>query len=136
MSLSATPTTRPYKVSADANNETAISVAAASRVRVKCGIFIEVFAMADLSTFEQYYKLADQLIEKVSKEDLAECARLLALNVAHYQSKYGELPLEETLAMIGMTKPNEAQIQLMANGMEVLVGVLGSVCSGLDQPRH
>lgn len=36
--------------------------------------------MSDLSMFEQYYKLADQLIEKVSKEDLAECARLLALN--------------------------------------------------------
>ncbi|OGT18970.1 MAG: hypothetical protein A2522_05875 [Gallionellales bacterium RIFOXYD12_FULL_53_10] len=92
--------------------------------------------MNDLSTFEQYYKLADQLIEKSSKGDIAECARLLALNVAHYQSEYGELPLEETLAMIGMNEPNEAQIQLMAEGMEILVGVLGSVCSGLDQPRH
>ncbi len=92
--------------------------------------------MSDLSTFGQYYKLADQLIEKSTKEDIAECARLLALNVAHYQSKYGELPLDDTLAMIGMTKPNEEQLQLMANGMEVLVGVLGSVCSGLDQPRH
>ena len=49
--------------------------------------------MSDLSTFEQYYKLADQLIEKSSKDDIAECARLLALNVAHYQSKYGELPI-------------------------------------------
>ena len=92
--------------------------------------------MSDLSTFGQYYKLADQLIEKSTQEDIAECARLLALNVAHYQSKYGELPLDDTLAMIGMTKPNEEQLQLMANGMEVLVGVLGSVCSGLDQPRH
>ena len=92
--------------------------------------------MPDLSTFEQYYKLADQLIEKSTKEDIAECARLLALNVAHYQSKYGELPLDETLAMIGMTEPNDEQLELMADGMEVLVGVLGSVCSGLDQPRH
>ena len=92
--------------------------------------------MADLSTFEQYYKLADHLIEKSSKDDIAECARLLALNVAHYQSKFGELPLDETLAMIGMTKPNEAQIQLMADGMEVLVGVLGNVVSGTGQPRH
>jgi len=33
--------------------------------------------MSDLSTFAQYNKLADQLIEKVSKEDLAECARHL-----------------------------------------------------------
>lgn len=39
--------------------------------------------MSDLSTFDQYNKLADLLIEKVSKEDIAECARLLAMNVAH-----------------------------------------------------
>lgn len=92
--------------------------------------------MLDLYTFEQYYKLADQLIGKVSKDDLAECARLLALNVAHYQSKYGELPLDETLAMIGMNKPNAEQLQLMTDGMEVLVGVLGNVVSGIREPKH
>jgi hypothetical protein len=92
--------------------------------------------MSDLSTFAQYNKLADQLIEKVSKEDMAECARLLALNVAHYQTKYGELPLDETLAMIGMIKPNEEQLQLMTDGMEILVGMLGNVVSGVGQERH
>jgi hypothetical protein len=92
--------------------------------------------MSDLSTFAQYNKLADQLIEKVSKEDLAECARLLALNVAHYQNKYGELPLEEALAMIDMTKPNDEQLQLMTDGMEILVGVLGNVVIGIGQERH
>jgi hypothetical protein len=33
--------------------------------------------MADLSTFKQYYKLADILIEKAMKEQLAECADCL-----------------------------------------------------------
>jgi hypothetical protein len=92
--------------------------------------------MSDLSTFEQYYKLADQLIEKMSKEDIAECARLLALNVAHYQFEYGELPLDETLGMISMGKPNDEQIQLMSDGMEVFVGVLGSVASGMELQKH
>lgn len=92
--------------------------------------------MPDLSTLKQYYNLADQLIDKASKEDVAECARLLALNLAHYQSKYGELPLDEQLAMIGMTKPNEEQIQLLINGTEVLVGVLGNVVVGIGQARH
>jgi len=92
--------------------------------------------MSDLSMFAQYNKLADQLIEKMSKDDLAECARLLALNVAHYESKYGELPLDETLAMIGITKPNDEQLQLMTDGMEILVGVLGNVVSGIGQERH
>ena len=92
--------------------------------------------MSDLSTFKHYNTLADQLIETVSKDDIAECARLLALNVAHYQSKYGELPLDETLAMIGMTKPNEEQLQLMTDGMVILVGVLGNVVVGIGQERH
>ncbi len=39
--------------------------------------------MADLATFEQYYKLTDLLIAQSTKEQLAESLRLLALNVAH-----------------------------------------------------
>jgi len=92
--------------------------------------------MSGISMFAQYNRLADQLIEKSSKEDIAETARLLALNVAHYRSKYGELPLDETLAMINMDKPIEAQLQLMGEGMEILVGVLGNVVSEIGQERH
>jgi len=92
--------------------------------------------MAELTTFGQYYKLVDQLVKKVTKCYLAECARLMALNVAHYQSKFGELPLDETLAMINMDKPNEAQLQLMTVGMEIFLGVLGNVVVGIGQERH
>lgn len=87
-------------------------------------------------TFAQYYKLADKLIKKVSKEDLAECARLLALNIAHYQSKFGELPLDETLSMLGMPQPNNEQIEILSSGMEIFVGVLGNVVTGMDQEKH
>ncbi len=48
-----------------------------------------------MGKFKEYYKTLDQMIAQSSKEDLAECARLLTLNVAHYKAKYGELPLEE-----------------------------------------
>jgi hypothetical protein len=89
-----------------------------------------------LSTLKQYYNLSDQLIEKSSKEDIAETARLLALNLAHYQSKYGELQLDETLAMISLEKPNAEQIQMLSKGMELLVGVLGNVLMGVGQERH
>ncbi len=92
--------------------------------------------MADLSTFEQYYKLADTLIKQASKEQLAECARLLALNLAHYQGKFGEVPLEETLAILDATEPNEEQAKLLTDGMVNLVGVLGNVCSGLGEEKH
>lgn len=92
--------------------------------------------MTDLSTFEQYYKLADLLIERASKEQLAECARLLALNLAHYQGKFGEIPLEDTLAIIGAETPNDDQAVLLKDGMEILVGLLGNVLSGLGEEKH
>jgi len=93
--------------------------------------------MADLSLFKQYLTLADQLAQIASKEDLAECARLLAMNLAHYESKYGALPLDETLAMLDTDEPNQAQADLMAKGMETMVGVLGGVIQGFDpQPTH
>jgi hypothetical protein len=60
----------------------------------------------------------------------------MALNVAHYQMKYGELPLEETLAMINTDKPNEEQVALLTSGMEMFVGVLGNVVSGVGANRH
>lgn len=92
--------------------------------------------MPDLATLEQYTNLADQLIEKASKEELAETTRLLAINVAHYQSKFGELPLDEMLAMISTNRPNAEQIDMLIGGMETLVGVLGNVVMGIDQERH
>lgn len=63
-----------------------------------------------------------------------------------YQLKYqvgnssfnliGELPLDETLAMIDMDEPNEAQLQMLTTGMEIFLGVLGNVVSGIGQERH
>ena len=45
-------------------------------------------------------------------------------------------PLDEKLAMISMDKPNDEQIQLMNEGMEIFVGVLGNVVVGVGQKRH
>ena len=92
--------------------------------------------MADLEELQQYYTLADRLIEQSGKEELAECARLLALNLAHYQGKYGELPLDETLAMLDATEPNDAQLRFLIRGMDNLVGLLGNVMSGVGEERH
>lgn len=92
--------------------------------------------MDDLSRFTEHYKLADLLIEQASKEQLAECARLLALNLAHYQGLYGEARLSDTLALLDATEPNDDQALLLTDGMEILVGVLGSVLSGLGEEKH
>lgn len=93
--------------------------------------------MTDIEQFRQYNELANQLIEASTKEDMAEAARLLALNVAHYQMKYGELPLDEKLAMLGTSQPNAEQLMMLTSGMETLVGVLGMIRAGrLEQDEH
>ncbi len=92
--------------------------------------------MTDLSMYAQYIKLTDTLIAQATKGQIAECARLLAINVAHYQMTFGELPLEGTLAMLDTDKPNDDQVLMLTNGLECLVGVLGTVCSGLGEQKH
>lgn len=89
--------------------------------------------MTDLTRFQQYNEIADQLIEIANKEQLAECARLLALNVAHYEMQYGALPLDETLATTSSGKPNDQQAELVAKGMEVMVGMMGNVMQGFEK---
>ena len=86
--------------------------------------------MADMTLFRQYIDLADQMIANSTKDDIAETARLLAMNLAHYQSKFGDMPLEETLAVLNVDRPNESQLHLLVSGMENLVGVLGMVREG------
>jgi hypothetical protein len=88
--------------------------------------------MADLTMVKQYLQLADQLTQIASKEELAECAGLLALNLAHYELKYGSLPLNVTLAMTYADEPNDAEVEMLNKGMENLVGLLGGVIEGFE----
>jgi len=89
--------------------------------------------MADLTTFKQHLDLVDQLANIVSKEEILECARLLAINLAHYELNFGTLPLDETLVALESNQPNDAQIEMLNKGLENLVGVLGSLIQGLDE---
>lgn len=92
--------------------------------------------MADLSTFERYYKLADDLIERSTKEQLAECTRLLALNLAHHQALYGEIPQDQMLIILEGAEPSEAQLKLLIDGMKNLIGVLANNINGLGEQKH
>ena len=91
------------------------------------------FAMPDRSKIEQYMALADKLVLLADKEELAECGRILAMNLAHYKTKYGELPQDDGMFSADLVELSEQQAQLIIEGMETLVGVLGSVIQGLDE---
>ncbi len=83
--------------------------------------------MNALAEFKDYYKRLDEIIAESTKADLAECARLLALNVAHYKAKYGELPLEEHQTMLETKDIDEEVAKLLTSGVLEMAVVLALV---------
>jgi hypothetical protein len=45
-------------------------------------------------------RLADELIDKATKDQLADVARLLALNIGYCQERYGDVPQGALLRMV------------------------------------
>jgi hypothetical protein len=78
-------------------------------------------------SFMQYLRLSDDLIEHSSKDLIAETARVLALMVAGYQAKFGEIPVEESLRLLRVETLNDEDAAMLASGLETLVGVLGTL---------
>jgi len=78
-------------------------------------------------TFLQYLKLSDELIDQSSKDLVAETARVLALMVAGYQAKYGEIPVEESLRLLRVEQRTDEDAAMLTSGLETLVGVLGAL---------
>lgn len=71
----------------------------------------------NLDFFKKCYQRADKAIAKATKEELAECARRLALNVARYRQKYGDLPLEGQERLLNVTEVDPETTQLLAEGV-------------------
>lgn len=86
--------------------------------------------MADVGRLTEYINPADYLTDVSSKAELAECARLLAMNVAQYKQRFGEVRLEDSLNALYAADLTPEITQLVADGMEELVGVPGAVRNG------
>jgi hypothetical protein len=67
--------------------------------------------MPDLSKVEQYMALADKLVLLADKEELAECSRILAMNLAHYKMRYGELPQDDGMFRADLVELSEQQAE-------------------------
>ena len=87
--------------------------------------------------FKDYYQLADRLMDVADKDVLMEVARMLALHVAHYESKYGKVSMDETLKLLHSVTLTDSELGMAANAMEYLTVVLAAA-SGLvdDDPVH
>jgi hypothetical protein len=54
--------------------------------------------------FKAYWALSERMIADATKTELAETARILALQAAHYARKYGELPLPDLHDLLSATE--------------------------------
>ena len=96
--------------------------------------------MAELDDFAAYSRLADSLIERTTKEEIADVARLLALNCGYYQTRFGDVPQDVLLRMVSAENLDSETATLLVAGMQNLVSALAEV-TGLaddlvDEPRH
>ena len=78
-----------------------------------------------IARFAAFVKLSDKFLARAEREDLEGCVRILAVQCAHYQSKFGKLPMSETLEVLNSETMNAEQAKWIADGFEVVVGVLG-----------
>jgi hypothetical protein len=84
--------------------------------------------------FAPYARLADDLIERATKDQLA-------LNIGYYHQRYGDLPQEELLGMVRADTLDEAARALLLHGMQNLVSsalaeVMGVAEDGEEEARH
>ena len=80
--------------------------------------------------FRSYWQLSEEMIANATKEDLAETARILAMQAAHYARKHGEMQLPDLAQLLSMVTVDDESVALLRDGTEALVGVLGMVTGG------
>jgi hypothetical protein len=77
--------------------------------------------------FKDYWQWSDEMINDASKKELAEAARILAMQAAHYARKYGELELPDIAQLLAAPTLDEESVGLLRDGTAALVGVLATV---------
>jgi len=86
-----------------------------------------------LKRFKTFYLVLDDLVAESSKEDLVECARVLALNLAQYKQDFGELPQEGYKKLRTAKSIDEKTPKLVASGMLEMAIALAKATGRLKQ---
>ena len=63
--------------------------------------------------FRAYWQLSEELIAGATKEDIAEAARILAMQAAHYARKYGEEQLPDIAHLLSATTLEDESVRLL-----------------------
>ncbi|MEA3642259.1 MAG: hypothetical protein VBE63_20295 [Lamprobacter sp.] len=83
--------------------------------------------MAEPNSLQTYMQVADELIARTSKEQLADVARILAINLGYYSERYGEVPQEELMELVRTETLNDEHAGLTAAGMKNLIAAVMEV---------
>lgn len=75
----------------------------------------------------QLTTLTDRMINDASKEAVVTAASILAIQVGHYQRKFGVIPLDEAMGLLEADGLSENQAGWVADGLENLAVVLSSI---------
>ncbi|MCI0401031.1 MAG: hypothetical protein L0Z68_06995 [Gammaproteobacteria bacterium] len=87
----------------------------------------------DLEKFKNFYMQINELMADSSKEDLAECARLLAFNLALYKQQFGQLPKKCYEKMLTIESVDDATGAVLASGILELGIMLAQVTDRRDE---
>jgi hypothetical protein len=87
-----------------------------------------------IERFAAFLRPSDKSLARAEREDLEGCVRILAAQCAHYQSKFGKLPMSGTLEVLNSETMNDEQAKGIADGFEMGVGVLGAL--ELEHTKH
>lgn len=67
------------------------------------------------------------LVEECNRNELGQCAKLLAMYIAVYKQEYGELPLDNLLDMSETLLVDQELSQIIQNGIEEASSMLRMV---------
>lgn len=85
----------------------------------------------DLSEYQAYWQLAEEMITGASKEELAEALRILSMQTAYYSHKCSETEAPVVSQFVATTAMSPEYLNLLKVGSVTLVGILGAVSNGL-----
>ena len=82
--------------------------------------------------FEQFFRLAESILEAATKDQLTECARILALSLAHCQNKHGESLIADPATLLEAPNLDAQAATILTSGIQILVSVLANIISAGD----
>jgi hypothetical protein len=114
----------------------AVKVVTASQgaISIKSHRNLNMLDLTPYGRLAEIMKLTDKMIGEASKEALAQAARMLAIQIGHYERKFGSLPLDDAMELLETEALSEDQAGWVADGLENLAVAIASVNDDHEEP--